>query len=396
MAFIPVHESAGLYNQVNELMAPAGAASAANNVSINRDNVAECRPGFSNCSSSLPAGIPRQLYASKDLVFCHINNQLWKQSGDCNWVQVGGGVTLNSVALVADSVYLYIASRTHIRRMRFSDMLFEDLAGDPTVSAHVDGLGPAARFSGIQSLAMVGNKIYAICSDQTLRVIDRVTGAVTTLAGTAFAAGYVDGVGAVVRFQVSPFALGSIAIEGGYAFIIDQPLSNIVRRVDLTTGAVSTVYTAAFAFSSIVSAQGYLFLVFSPGSMYKIDTAGALISIISGLGGGLNYAVFDGGNIWTVNANISGQSVLTLRLTSGTLVTRICTYGSVKDGAISSAQILNVTGMAYGGGAIWILDSNALLRKLSTAGSGNLATIAGDFFVLGSQNGYGILPIIEP
>lgn len=101
-----------------------------------------------------------------------------------------------------------------------------------------DGVGTMARFHTPQGLATdgQGHLFVADRDNSTIRTIDLTTGMVTTLAGTAGAAGSVDGRGAQARF-VQP--RGLFWDGEGSLFVSDEGDSTI-RRVYVPTRAVAT------------------------------------------------------------------------------------------------------------------------------------------------------------
>ncbi len=102
-----------------------------------------------------------------------------------------------------------------------------------------DGVGTAARFDDPAGLACdgVGNLFVADSGTYTLRKIVLATATVTTLAGTTGVLGSDDGIGAAARFQM----LGALVADGaGNLFVADMQ-NDMVRKVNVTTGLVTTV-----------------------------------------------------------------------------------------------------------------------------------------------------------
>src|SRR5262249_44590162 len=74
------------------------------------------------------------------------------------------------------------------------------IAGKKGMSGYADGVGSAALFNGVDSVAADGNKIYVTeANNDAVRAIDPATGTVTTLAGGG-GCGYVDMPGTQARF----------------------------------------------------------------------------------------------------------------------------------------------------------------------------------------------------
>jgi len=98
-----------------------------------------------------------------------------------------------------------------------------------------DGMGTSARFTNLCGITTDG--IYLYVTDElncTIRKIDISTGAVSTLAGTAPERGANDGVGGAARF-LRPRA---ITIVGDYLYV---PQGDTIRKINKSTGAVTTM-----------------------------------------------------------------------------------------------------------------------------------------------------------
>jgi len=110
-----------------------------------------------------------------------------------------------------------------------------DICGVCSVSR--DGTGSAARFDDPQGIAAdgAGNLYVAEGAAATIRKITP-QGVVTTLAGTAGAAGYADGSGGAARFN-TPTRLETDA--GGNLYVTDSG-NSLIRRIS-AAGAVGTL-----------------------------------------------------------------------------------------------------------------------------------------------------------
>jgi sugar lactone lactonase YvrE len=113
------------------------------------------------------------------------------------------------------------------------------LAGTWGTPGTADGVGQAAGFYGPQGIAAdgLGNLYVADSQGCTVRKIEIATSTVTTIAGQPAQSGSVDGPGAQASFD-QPF--GIAADTYGDLYVADT-LNNLVRHVDLSTGAVTTV-----------------------------------------------------------------------------------------------------------------------------------------------------------
>lgn len=141
--------------------------------------------------------------------------------------------------VVEESIGFYVADRN---RIRFVDVGLEEVttfagalyADGPT---YQDGPVLEARFNAITGIAYDAASDALYVSDVGNRVIRKIqNGQVTTIAGSPSASGYVDGVGDAARFN-NPWYL-ALAPDGNL-YVADSP--NRVRRIDLSSGEVSTL-----------------------------------------------------------------------------------------------------------------------------------------------------------
>ena len=134
---------------------------------------------------------------------------------------------------------LYVADQNNyeIRKIVIATGVVTTLAGSTTFG-HADGTGAAASFffpCGVATDAS-GNLYVADQLNNEIRKIDIATGAVTTLAGST-TAGHADGTGAAASFN----APGGVAADAsGNLYVTDQ-YNNEIRKIDIATGAVTTL-----------------------------------------------------------------------------------------------------------------------------------------------------------
>jgi DNA-binding beta-propeller fold protein YncE len=117
------------------------------------------------------------------------------------------------------------------------------LAGTFRVAGGVDGPGPGATFYGPSGIAAdgLGNLYVADNQGQTVRKIAIASGQVTTLAGQSMIRGSNDGAGMAAHFSY-PYA---VAANGAGDIFVSDSGNNVIRHVDASTGAVTTVVGAA-------------------------------------------------------------------------------------------------------------------------------------------------------
>ena len=120
------------------------------------------------------------------------------------------------------------------------------LAGSAGMSAVVDGAGSAARFGFPAAVAADGHGNLYVVDGSTIRKVTIAGATVSTLAGMAGAPDSVDGTGAAARFY-SP--AGIVVASDGNLYVSDYGASNI-RRVT-PAGVVTTLAGTAFSYGSV-------------------------------------------------------------------------------------------------------------------------------------------------
>ena len=166
----------------------------------------------------------------------------------------------------------YVADTlNHTLRMITSGGVVSTLAGQAGLSGSADGTGAAARFFGPQGLAAdaSGNLFVADTNNQTIRQVVLATGAVSTLAGSAAAAGSADGPNTSARF----FYPSAVTVDGyGNLFVADTD-NDTIREVALA-GIVSTLAGQAGVSGSADGFGSAARLNFPSG--IAVDTSGNL------------------------------------------------------------------------------------------------------------------------
>ena len=120
------------------------------------------------------------------------------------------------------------------------------IAGTAGVIGSADGTAAAARFHYPFGITTDGGNLYvADTYNNTVRKIVISTGAVTTIAGTAGTTGSADATGAAATF-LSPTG---ITTDGTNLFLTDYG-NNTVRKIVISTGAVTTIAGTAGALGS--------------------------------------------------------------------------------------------------------------------------------------------------
>jgi len=150
----------------------------------------------------------------------------------------GGAARFNvpgGMAIAGTSLYVADSANHTIRKVDLATGAVSTFAGAGVVG-DTDGVGNAAAFSRPGGMVTDGSHLYvADVDNDKIRKIDLATAAVTTLAGSG-APGYDDGVGAAASFR----APTDLALKGNDLYVADS-LNFRIRRVDLSTGTVSTI-----------------------------------------------------------------------------------------------------------------------------------------------------------
>ncbi len=143
--------------------------------------------------------------------------------------------------ITTDGANLYVAdSGNHtIRKIVIATGTVTTLAGSST-TGKTDNNGTSATFYTPDGLTCDGTNLYVTDStNHNIRKITISTTAVTTIAGSTIsgaAPGSTDGIGTAATFN-SP---GGITTDGTSLYVADSK-NNIIRKVDIITGAVTTV-----------------------------------------------------------------------------------------------------------------------------------------------------------
>lgn len=141
--------------------------------------------------------------------------------------------SLNSIT--TDGTNLYVADNGSIRKISIATGTVTTIAGAAGIFGSVDGIGVSARFVSLSGITTDGSSLY-ITDSQTVRKMNLSTGAVTTLAGAPGQSGSTDGTGSAARFS----SLSDITTDGTSLYVSDLG-NNTIRRIVITTGAVTTI-----------------------------------------------------------------------------------------------------------------------------------------------------------
>jgi len=287
-------------------------------------------------------------------------------AGNGQWIYRGdGGLATQSPLFLpmggsADSLgnlFLSDSNNHRIRRVDKVTGIITTVAGNGTAGFSGDG-GPAASAMmdtpADVKLDGVGNLYIADSANHAIRMVSAATGNIYTIAGIGGKEGYSgDGGQATLAHLAYP---SGVAFDGDHLLYISDTGNNAIRRVDLTTGIITTVAGTGTA--------GYA------------GDGGAATSAL------LNYpwGIALGGDGSLYIADLSNNCVRKLT-TAGTISTVAGTgargYGG--DAGPATLATLNVpAGVVVDvAGNLYVADSgNHLVRKVSAA-TGIIQSIAG-------------------
>lgn len=257
------------------------------------------------------------------------------------------------VAVDDDTLYAADTYNHTIRKVDVRTGTVTTLAGTGGVAGAMDGRGASARFNLPSALTADGNGSLYVTDygNQLIRRVEVSTGAVTTIAGMIGMAGSTDGLGAAARFDRPQ----GIATDGAGTLFVADTGNHTIRRVDASTGAVTTlVGTAGMAGSTDGSGSAARFN--NPYGV-ALDAVGTLY-------------IADYGNHAIRKVTVGPRAVTTMAGMAG--------MAGYADGTGAGARFDSPTGMTFDGtGSLYIADSgNHTLRKLDI-GDGSVSTLVG-------------------
>ena len=244
--------------------------------------------------------------------------------------------------------------------------IISTFAGTGMLGFAGDGLLPgSARFGNPQGVAIdaIGNVYIADSLNQVVRKVSVLTGRISTIAGTPFAAGKAgDGGQATQALLNNPTA---VAVDGaGNLYIADQG-NNRIRKVTAASGVINTV-AGGGQFRS--GADG-----FGDGALATDAILSGPVDIALDAAGNLYIADAFHGMIRRVDV-VSG--VITVVAGGGNSTG---SDGLGDQGPATQARLNNPTGVAVdASGNLYIADAGNNLVRFVNASSGVISVVAGD------------------
>ncbi len=234
------------------------------------------------------------------------------------------------------------------------------LAGTAFAFGYVDATGTAARFGNPYRVWGDGTYLYVADSSNTIRRIVTATGEVTTLAGQQFVAGFADGIGTAATFNL-PLGMWG---DGKYLYIVDKNYA-IIRRLNLSTLEVTTIAGQAGDYRNVNG----------------IGTASRFVGPHDIWGDGSSLYVADAYDHTIRKINLATMEVTTFAGLSAN-------YGS-SDGTGSAARFHNPQGLWGNRQYMYVGDTeNAIVRRINLS-TAEVTAIAGLANTTGTNDGIG-------
>jgi hypothetical protein len=314
------------------------------------------------------------------------------------WADGIGPVAIfdNIRGITTDGTNLYVADFSHtIRKIVIATGEVTTLAGSAFNAGAVDGIGSTARFYYPSGITTDGTNLYVTDSlNSTIRKIVIATGDVSTLAGAAGAQGTTDGTGTAARF----YQPSGITTDGTNLYVADSGNNPSIRKIVIATGAVTTLAGGIGSFNGITTdgSNLYVSLLYR---ICKIEISSGNVTVLAGstTPGAVNSSgvaasfgapaglTMDGTNLYVVDAN--NNSIRKVVISNGA-VTTLAGAAEV-DGTGATASFFSPFGITTDGANLYVTDSDSnTIRKVVIA-TGAVTTLAGSANIWGATDGIG-------
>ncbi|MEW5816013.1 MAG: Ig-like domain-containing protein [Spirochaetota bacterium] len=198
---------------------------------------------------------------------------------------VDGGFT----ATCAVTVTLTLLPDPLVTVARIIGMSNSEVILDGSLPRHADGTGYDVRFNDPRGVVELGADLYVTDSaNHVIRRIDSSTGEVTTLAGTAGVSGSLDGTGTAAKFT-NPTG---IVYDGTGALYITEG-STRIRKLNLSDSAVTTLATLTSSILNGITWNGTNLYVadWQKNQIQQVTTGGGVTAFA---GSSVTYGHTDG------------------------------------------------------------------------------------------------------
>src|ERR1019366_879996 len=170
-------------------------------------------------------------------------NGQWIYNGDGIWAQWASlFLPMGGAADAAGNLFISDSNNHRIRRVDGNTQSISTVAGDGTPGFGGDG-GPATSamldVPADVKLDGAGNLYIADSANHAVRMVNAATGIIQAIAGIGGLPGYSgDGGPAAQALLNNP---DGVAFDGDHTLYISDTGNNVIRKVDLTTGIITTV-----------------------------------------------------------------------------------------------------------------------------------------------------------
>ncbi len=306
----------------------------------------------------------------------------------------------NPTGITTDGSNLYVVDggAQTIRKIVIATNTVTTLAGTAYITGSVDGTGAAASFLSPTSITIGGSNLYvADTYNSTIRKIVIATGVVTTIAGTANAKGNVDGIGAAARF----FFPKAITNDGTNLYVADSE-NNTIRKIVIATGMVTTFATSRSSFApNSITTDGTNLYVADANAIYKVVIATGTATALAGAAGVAGSADGTGtaahfnnpSGMDTDGANLYVADTInrTIRkiVIATNAVTTIAGTASDTDGTGATAGFYDPVSVTTDGTNLYVVDPYSNTIRKIVIGTRVVTTLAGTAYASGSADGVG-------
>ena len=298
------------------------------------------------------------------------------------------------LAVAGDGQHLYISDTLNrtIRSIDKTTAQVTTLAGAPGQWGSTDGAGSAARFQEPAGITVVGTVVFvADRSSHTIRRIDAATGGVTTMAGYPNQAGSTDGNDGYARFS----APQGIAGDTAFLYVADTG-NHTIRRISIATAEVTTLAGTAGQYGTSDGtgaaarfntpkgiAVGRAFLYVADTGNYairRVDKTTGVVSTFAGTAGQYGtsdgagaYALFaypegiacDGVSLYVADTNVSTIRSIALATRQVATLAGVAALDGNMDGSGASARFYLPSGIWCDAEGVYVADTNNhAIRKI--------------------------------
>jgi hypothetical protein len=376
MTAVIVPETNGLNTHSNDLAAPVGSTSVADNVTFAREGRPERRKGFKDYSTNLPDFLPEQLIASAagDQAYLHLDDGIWYNNGS-SWTRKGGGPAYlfgSTFGIWVDDTetfaYLTDTSAHCVFKLEIATGYVSLLAGLPGTSGTANGTGPVARFNTPRGIWGDNTNLY-VCdyANFSIRKIVISTGVVTTHAGLSGTSAYLDdSVGTTARFQ-NPHGIWG---DGTNLYITENGGGRVRKVLIEGTQNTSTLVSGLTSPMGVWVANSglLLYVVTNGGTVVKQvnPTTGFNVNLATGIIGSSQNLAHSGDGVYLWIAAWDGTIAYRVDILSGAVNNTVFSVGASQQGGVWSFA---------GSKKLWLTGNGSPQLLVAYPGTGNISSL---------------------